>query len=250
MEVDGLSWLLVLLFPLLVVQRRLQAEIQALFLLLTRRQDIAILLFSILFLPGVLLHELSHWIAARLMGVPTGRFSVIPQRMSSGRLRLGYVETASVDVFREAIIGAAPLFTGGLLIAYVGWFKLGISEIWAELPEISGAAFIESLAFIYRQPDFWLWFYLTFAVSSTMFPSSSDRRAWLPVGLVFTGLTILVVVSGMGEWLIEHLEPFLDVAIWSSVMVLSISLIVQAILWFPCYLSRKILNRITGLQVD
>ena len=249
MEVDGLFWLLILLLPLLVVQRRLQGEIQAVFLLLTRRQDAAILLFSILFLPGVLLHELSHWIAARLMGVPTGRFSVIPQRMNSGRLRLGYVETASVDVFREAIIGAAPLLTGGLFIAYVGWFQLGIAEIWAELPEMNSISFVEMLDFIYHQPDFWLWFCLTFAVSSTMFPSSSDRRAWLPVGLVFAGLTILVIISGMGPWLIENLEPVLNVAVWSSILVFSVSLIVQIILWLPFYLTRRLLSRLTGLQV-
>ena len=248
-EVNGLFWLLLLLLPLLFVQRRLQGEIQAVFLLLTRRQDAAIVLFSILFLPGVLLHELSHWIAARLLGVPTGRLSIIPKRMDAGRLRLGYVETASADVFRDAIIGAAPLFAGGLFVAYVGWIQLGVADIWATQAEINGSSFPEILKFIYHQPDFWLWFYLTFAVSSTMFPSTSDRRAWLPVGLVFCGLTVLVIISGMGPWLIEHLEPVLNIAIWSSVLVLSISLIVQIVLLLPCYLARRILNRLTGLQV-
>ena len=65
---NGLMWLLLLLGPLLFLQHHLHREIQAIFLLLTRRAEIAIMLFSLLFLPGVLLHEGSHYLAARYHG--------------------------------------------------------------------------------------------------------------------------------------------------------------------------------------
>ena len=54
-SLDGLWWLLLMLGPLLLIQPRLHLEIQAVFLLLTRRPALSIGLFSLLFFPGVLL---------------------------------------------------------------------------------------------------------------------------------------------------------------------------------------------------
>ena len=50
---DGALWLLATLLPLLFIQPRLHRELQVLFLLFTRRTDIALLLFALLFFPGV-----------------------------------------------------------------------------------------------------------------------------------------------------------------------------------------------------
>ena len=72
---DGFLWLLLMLGPLLILQRSLHREIQSVFLLITRRPEIAIALFSLLFFPGVLLHESSHFLMAKLLNVPTGRVS-------------------------------------------------------------------------------------------------------------------------------------------------------------------------------
>ncbi len=76
---DGLWWLLLLIGPQLVLQRWLHREIQAVFLLLTRRAELALVLFSLLFFPGVLLHEASHYLTAFLLGVRVGGISLIPQ---------------------------------------------------------------------------------------------------------------------------------------------------------------------------
>ena len=91
-------------------------------------------LFSLLFFPGVLLHELSHFLMARLLGVRTGRFSLLPSLMPDGKLRLGYVETDETDLLRDALIGTAPLITGGAAVAYLGISRLGLVPL---------AAFIE-----------------------------------------------------------------------------------------------------------
>ena len=105
---DGVLYLLILLGPLFILQRSLHRETQAIFLLLTRRTELAIILFSLLFFPGILLHESSHYLTARLLGVRTGKFSLVPRVQPGGRLQLGYVETASSDWLRDALIGAAP----------------------------------------------------------------------------------------------------------------------------------------------
>lgn len=248
-QIDGLLWLLALIGALILAQRQLHRQIQMTFLLLTRQPEISIALFSILFLPGIALHEFSHWLSARMVGVRTGRFSVIPRRMEDGRLRLGYVETAETDIFRDALIGAAPLITGGIFIAYAGYVHFNGTEIQQSLTPPSWESFRSVASTVYSQPDFWIWFYLTLAISSTMFPSSSDRKTWLPVGLVILLLVGLVLFSGAGPWVAKNVSPFINSVIWSSVFVLVISFIVQILLLVPFFLSSRILMRATGLQV-
>ena len=76
-------------------------------------------IFSIIFLPGVFLHESSHFVMAKILRVPTGDFSIFPQSLPDGRLQLGYVETARSDIVRNSLIGAAPLIIGTFFVAYV-----------------------------------------------------------------------------------------------------------------------------------
>ena len=248
-ELNGLWWLLLLLGPLLFLQRRLHFEIQGVFLLVTRRVDIALVLFSILFLPGVALHEVSHYLAARLMGVRTGRISLIPRPVPDGKLQMGYVETAPTDVLRDSLIGAAPLLVGGIAVAYIGVVQLRLIDLWETVMQENPAEMFDLLSLLLRQPDFWLWFYLAFTVSSTMFPSASDRRAWLPVVLVIAILLITGLVFGAGPWLVEHLAvPFNQVLLAVDV-VLGISLFLHIILLVPFLAARLILSRLTGFQI-
>ena len=108
-QLSGLVWFIFMLVPLIIVQRLLHREIQAVFLILTRDTRLTMGIFSLLFLPGVFLHELSHFVMAKILRVRTGRFSIFPQSLPDGRLQLGYVETAKSDVVRDSLIGAAPL---------------------------------------------------------------------------------------------------------------------------------------------
>src|SRR3990170_5216778 len=94
------------------------------------RSEIARAFFSLLFFPGVLLHETSHYLAARLLGVKTGRFSLLPQPLPDGRLRLGFVETTGTDLLRDALIGVAPLVAGGAFVIYAGLLRLGLPALW------------------------------------------------------------------------------------------------------------------------
>jgi hypothetical protein len=247
-NVDGLMWLLLILGPLLFVQRRLHRETQAVLLLITRHHEISLALFSLLFFPGVLLHELSHYITARVLGVRTGRFSLLPTPLPDGRLRLGFVETASVDFVRDAIIGVAPLLSGGLFVAYAGIQRLKLPLLWDSLAS-GNLPFEEALAAIPTQADFWLWFYLAFTVSSMMLPSASDRRAWLPLTLVVVVLISMALLGGAGPWMMRNLAPTLNQVLQALAVAFGISVFLHMALLLPMWVVRKLLNRITGLEV-
>jgi hypothetical protein len=248
-NLDGLVWLFASLVPLLILQRRLHREIQAIFFLITRRLDIAITLFSILFFPGVLLHEGSHYLMARLLGVRTGRFSLIPRPLGNGKLQLGYVETVPADWLREALVGAVPLITGGLFVAYVGFFHLKILILWQALPAGNLQIFLESVRMLIAQPDFWLWFYLALVVSSTMLPSESDRRALLPLGLILLFLFVISLVAGAGPWLYQNLSAPMNQVLRSISLVFGISAILHLLLLPFIWVIRQLLARLLGLEL-
>lgn len=242
------------LVALAFLQRRLHFELQAIFLLITHRADITLVLFSLIFFPGVLLHEASHFITARLLGVRTGRFSLIPKPLPNGRLQLGYVETAQVDLVRDALIGLAPLLMGGAFVALVGLVPMGLSTLWAGLTGGGTAsealkALIAVIPVIHHRPDFYLWFYLVFAVSSTLLPSASDRRTWLPIllaGCVGLGLVMFV---GAGPWLLAQLAPLLNQVLWASALVFGISATIHLVVWLPLWGVRMLIGRLRGMEV-
>jgi hypothetical protein len=242
--------LLVLLsIPMIYLPRFLQREIQAVFLLITRQPDISMALFSLLFLPGVLLHESSHFIAARILGVSTGKFSIIPRKMEGGRILLGYVETASTDFFRDALIGAAPLISGGIFVALAGVYWLGLNTIWLSIIQGQLSTINLDIQSMMNRPDFWLWFYLIFTVSSTMMPSAADQRAWKPLIAVMLVLIVVILLIGIGPWIMSHFELAFITVLNSIAMVFSITIIFHLILLPPTYLVRKVISHATGLKV-
>ena len=187
-QFNGLLGFILMLLPLVFLQRLLHREIQAVFLLTTRNLPLTVGLFSILFLPGVFLHEFSHFAAAKVLGVPTGGFSIVPRPMPNGRLQLGYMETQRTDAVRDSLIGAAPLIAGSLFIAYAGINRLQMHTLWDVLRTGQLELFWLGLGYLPQVKDFPFWFYLTFAVSSTMLPSASDRHAWTPMAVWVTGI--------------------------------------------------------------
>ena len=249
-QIDGLVWLVLCLAPFLLVQRWLHRDIQAVFLLLTRRPELTIGLFSLIFFPGVLLHETSHYLMAVLLRVPTGRFSVLPKVQPGGELQLGFVETARADFLRDALIGMAPLLSGGAVIAYLGIFRLGLGNLEQWVTQAQWAQFWQALVQLPNQPDFWVWFYLAFTISSTMLPSASDRRAWLPVALILVALAGLAVLAGAGPWMLTNLAPRVNQLLLTLATIFGISLVLHLILVVPVSLLANALSRAMRLKVS
>ena len=196
-------WLLGTFPVLLLLQRWISRHTQIIFLLLTRHPGMAVLLNQLVFLPGVILHELSHWLLARLLGVRTMGFSVWPKRQSDGTVRLGYVQTEKVDFLREALIGVAPLVAGCAAVVLIGNQILQLDQVAIAFARGDWDSASRGLVSVMQYADLLVWLYVLFALSNTMMPSASDRRAWPLVGLLLLGLGVGSYFAGVGVVLQE-----------------------------------------------
>ena len=249
-QYTGLLWFLLMLAPLIALQRVLHREIQAvLFIASGGNARLTMAIFSILFFPGVILHEFSHFIMAKLLFVRTRNFSVIPKMMPEGYLRMGYVEVSETDIVRDSLIGAAPLILGNLVIAYIAIDRLNLIPLWEVLRNGQMSLFWKGVAWLPDIPDFALWFYLTFAISSTMLPSESDRHAWIPLGLSVVILFALALFAGVGPWMMTHLAPPLNAFLQSVATLFGLSAVVHGVLILPVMLIHKLLARWLGWDV-
>ena len=244
----GLLWLLATLLPLLYFQRRLHKELTGVFLILTRNVGISILLFSIIFFPGVLLHEISHWVTARLLGVRTGKMWLLPEQIEDGKVRMGYVETGKTDLVRNALIGVAPLLAGGIFVGYASLYQLELQTLFGS-QGLVGESVIDYVSTLYTKPDFWLWFYLIFVVSSTMMPSESDRQAWRPLGIFVGLILVLALLVGAGPWMLQTIAPLFTNLLQTAAVVFSVSVLVHLFLILPILLLSRVLSRLTGYRV-
>ncbi len=153
------------------------------------------------------------------------------------------------------MIGAAPIILGGAFVAYAGLAHLGFDSIRgslgaAQLSSFGGwAAVWEEVLRLNHQPDFWIWFYLAFAVSSTMLPSASDRRAWLPLALTLGILIALSLLAGAGPWMLSNLAPALNRVFLAMASVLGISAVLHLLILLPVWVIAILVSRLTGLQV-
>jgi hypothetical protein len=248
-QLTGYFWFIVMLVPLVILQRLLHREIQAVFLILTRDARLTMGIFSVIFLPGVFLHELSHFLMAKTVRVPTGKVSLLPRPLPDGRLQLGYVETAKSDIVRDSLIGAAPLIVGTLFVAYIAIYQLEMRVLWDVLRNGQFNLFWMGVNALPNVKDFYLWFYLTFAVSSTMMPSESDRHAWLELVVSVGILFAIALLVGAGPWMLDKVAPLVSNFLSSVAVIFGLSAVVHIVLILPTALIHKLLARATGVDV-
>jgi hypothetical protein len=187
------------LLALLWLQRRVTYVLQELSVRWVNDADVALIIYFVVVLPGVVLHELSHWLMAKLLGVRVTFPKIGPVRKGrSNRVSLGSVRVGKVDPVRASLIGVAPLLSGAAVILLIGYLVLGVGELADAAGRYGLEGLLDGLGLIVRVPDFWLWLYLIFAISNAMLPSESDMNAVRPV-LIFLGIVtaVVVVVTGV-----------------------------------------------------
>lgn len=245
-------WVLITLPILLILQRWIHRHLHGLSYLITGNKNWATILYAIILFPGVLLHELSHWISATLLGVRTGAFSLLPKTKSDGSIQLGYVEyykTSRVGPVRESLIGAAPLVTGSIVVLLIGIQIFDVDQIAASIQNGDIEILANTLSNLFSTADFLIWLYLLFAVSNAMMPSSSDRKAWPAFALIMVVLAVILYVLGLQDYLLAGVAG--PVATLSGFLGLAFSLTIGVNLFFMLFVhsSEWLISRAKGVDV-
>lgn len=186
----NLIWLIASFLVVVILRFLFTSLLIAASSLLTGSTKLGKVVYSIFFFPGILLHELSHFFSAAMLGVPTGDIEIFPRETHEG-VKLGSVKVAKKDFMRNAIIGSAPLLIGSLVLFILLKIKF---------PYVFTSPSLKTFTKVFSTTNDWLdalYFYIIFTVSNTMVLSKNDREGLLPS--VLFALAILIVsytVSG------------------------------------------------------
>ena len=149
---------------------------------------------SVLFLPGVIIHELSHILIASILLVRVGRMEFSPKITEEG-LKLGSAEIGKTDPIRRAIIGFAPVGVGISLILGIVYLALNNLLFFQKL-ELYAAVLVILIVI-----------YVLFAIANTMFSSSKDMEGSVELLAVFLIIFIALYLIGFRfpEFIIKFL---------------------------------------------
>jgi hypothetical protein len=186
------------LAALLVVSRWIGRQVQVVVLHLTGDEGTAQMAYYLLLLPGILLHELSHAVMARLVGLKVGKLSLGPRRRTATTIELGSVTVGRGDAIRESLVGLAPFLAGTVALLLIGYQVFDVGALGRAWAAAGPSGLLKPIGGVSQVPDFWLWAYLVFAISNAMTPSPSDRQPWLLAGLyVAAMLSLLYLLVGL-----------------------------------------------------
>lgn len=206
--------------------------------------------FWVLFLPGTIVHEVSHWLTAKLLGVKTSRFSLWPTVKRKGELQMGAVQVNLADPFRHSLIGLAPLIFGTIVVLLIGQGRLALDQLGLALGsgdlETIGEAVTRTLAV----PDVWLWLYLLFAVANAMLPSAADRESWRTVLLYLFLALGLAIGLGLNPALSPQLQAFGLAIITRLVSAFTITVAVDIFFIILIVIAETMLSWILGRRVQ
>ncbi len=193
------------LFLLIWLNRRLNQRLYQFLYLCTGSEQMAVLGLYFVFLPGIVLHEGSHWIAALLLRMQPTTLTLWPVKKGS-RIEMGSVSMKRASIWRETLVGLAPLFVGTTVITLIVNRIFGLQELIVLVLDVRlGAAwslFQASMA----TPDSIPWLYFVFAISNGMLPSASDRQSlalvsyYLGIGVLLYALAARLSVEVTYDW--------------------------------------------------
>jgi len=204
-------------------------------MLTTGSNKLGIVIYDLLFFPGILIHELAHFFAANFLGVRTGSIEIFPKEIH-GEVKLGSVQVGRSDPLRGALIGTSPLVIGTMLLVVL--LKLRFTFLFTD----SLTAAVAGLSKGIHWPDA-LALYLLFAVSNTMVLSRSDRKELVPAAVFVLSLSIIAWIS-KSMVLLEKLASVMGAVAGALAITFSAVFALNLILLLPLIAVVKILERV------
>ena len=225
-----LFWLVALLVALWWVSRRLAHYFMSSVYLLTQDEGLAVAAYAIFIFPGTLVHEISHWLIAKMVGVRTGSFDVLPKFSRDGTIQLGSVGIRGGNLAQLALIGLAPMIVGSVLTMWLSYGLVNVNALGYALELGHWRTVAEVLLASLRKPDALLAIYLLFTISDAIFLSASDRAPVQQLALYLVLVLLPLYVFGVlpaipNSWTIALQQGF---AVFAS--GLAIALVVHVLL--------------------
>lgn len=166
-------WVLLFFLQIFIVSLVSKNIYESLFII-TRKlfggRDLSVYIVSFIFLPGTLIHEMSHVMTTLLVGGRVGRINLWPQ-IEHDHIKLGTAEVEVMDPFRNSLVGVSPLIIGSALIVYLSSV---FQNQTIEIQILIG--------------------YVIFQISNSMFLSPSDIKEFKYLFLIFIIILILVFI--------------------------------------------------------
>ncbi len=133
-----------------------------------RNEKIVLSFMALIFSPGTIIHELSHFLVAIILLLKVREIHIFPV-FEKNYIKLGRVIYEKQDILRGIIVGIAPIMVGLVIFFWISTLDIFLIEnLWFKL----------------------LMFYLIFVLSTTMF---SSRQDLIDLGYVLP-LTILLFI--------------------------------------------------------
>ncbi len=190
----------ILLASLWWLSWRIGLLIQEIVYLSTGSDNLAMVILFLIYLPGILVHEASHWLVARILGLKTSRFRVWP-KYTRNTIGLGSVTVSSGGVVWDSLVGLAPLLIGSALIVLIGeqvFDTQTLAFAWRTGRLLDGLNFV--VTGLAQNPDSLLWSYLLFAIANAMMPSASDRAPLKSLGIYIVLIgAVFVLIDQSGR---------------------------------------------------
>lgn len=181
----------------------------------------------VLLFPGTIIHELSHLFTAEILGVRTGKLSLVPEGLEGPdgqEIQAGSVAIAKTDPIRRTVIGLAPVFVGLAVLAGLSYF-------------------LSSSPYSHTTITTILLYYLLFTVSNTMFSSREDMKGVIPVFITLSLFTTAAYVAGVRFTLtgkaLELAQQVISSLSQSLLLVLAVNILLLLILKVLLVLTKR-----------
>lgn len=207
----------------------------------THHQTLSKTIVTLLFIPGTAIHEFSHAIVARLLGVEVSQIMLYPHKdKETGEFKAGSCEIEKVDPVRLALIGVAPTLIGFSLLTLITYYMFNFSPPFNE-PLVALHAL--SIPFNY------FLFLALFMISATMFTSKRDVQELFFVIPAFIIIGVLLYYAGFRFTLTEGMAEFLTRILKIVVFVLGITTIVDLAVYLVLFLPTSIVLKLFGMKL-
>lgn len=217
------------LLGLFLTHRRMTLSLSRLIHRLGGNKNLLIWFWSLVFLPGTIIHEVSHFLVAAATGTRTGKIEIFPEfiddfleKKERQGVALGSVQVARMNPVQGFLVGLAPFLSGMVLLIWL-----------ASLMRVNYS--IQNISVLSLQ------IYLFFVIANSFFPSWTDIKQTLPLFALSAVAVLLAWFFGFQLVIgtASPVWPILDSMAGALLLSLLLNLVIIGFLFLINSLSRR-----------